>query len=416
MILAHRIRLAPNAEQEAYFVKACGVARFAYNWALAEWQRRHREGDRTSEMQLRKALNAVKDAEFPWMREVTKSAPQYAIRNLGHAYANFFADLSKYRLGQLRWNSVRVPRFKKRGPRDSFRADNGTDKRYLDAVRINGKSVKLPIIGWVRMREEVRFAGQVKSVTISRRADACYASFCIDTLYTADKRTDDSRAGIDLGIVNLATDSVGRIFPSPKPLRKRLKQLKRLSRSLSRKQHVSRNWAKAKTKLARLHRRIADIRVDALHKLTTYLTRYATVVIEDLDVNEMMRDRRLSRSIADVGFGIFRRQMEYKAAMAGSRLVVSNRWYPSSKLCSACDTRNDKLALLQRTWTCESCGAVHDRDLNAAVNLARYRRVGPGKLAEPNALAAGLPRGETAGTEAGRDADASHNGRTRYKR
>ena len=228
---------------------------------------------------------------------------------------------------------MRVPNFKKKGKtRDAFRADNGPDKQHPDAVAVCGNRVKLPVIGWVQMREEVRFAGRILSVTISRQGDAWFASFSIDIPYDADLRTDDTRVGVDLGITALATlsDDSPKI-PAPKPLRRYLKKLKRLSRSLSRKQRGSRNRAKAKTKLARLHRRIADIRADALHKLTSTLVNAATIVIEDLNVTGMLANRHLSRAIADVGFFEFRRQLEYKAEMAGSRVVVADRWYPSSR-------------------------------------------------------------------------------------
>ena len=379
MIVAHRIRLVPSADQEHYFARACGVARFAYNWALAEWQRQYRAGEKPSEVALRKLLNARKDTEFPWMREVTKNAQQQAIKNLGRAYGNFFDDLKKYRRGEIPWKRVRVPKFKKKGKtREGFRADNGPDKAHPNAVQTDGKRVKLPVIGWVKMREELRFAGSIRSVTISRRADAWYASFAIEVEYEPEIRTDASVVGVDLGLTALATLSDGTKTPAPKPLRRYLTKLKRLARGYSRKQRGSKNRAKAKTKLARLHRRIADIRADVLHKLTTNLTRYRTVVIEDLNVAGMLANRHLSRAIADVGFFEFRRQLDYKAAMAGSTVIVADRWFPSSKLCSVCGVKYENLTLAERFWTCEECGTSHDRDINAARNLARYPESSPG--------------------------------------
>jgi putative transposase len=364
--------LSPSAQQREYFVRACGVARFAYNWALAEWQRQRAGGKTPSEGDLRRQLNAIKREQFPWMLSVTKNAAQHAIKNLGRAQANFFDDLGRYKRAEIARKRVRVPKFKKKGSNDAFRADNGTDKRHLHAVTVEGRGVKLPRIGWIKMREEVRFAGNVRSVTITRRADGWYASFCIEVAYEPDERVDDSRVGVDLGVTALATPSIGPKVPAPKPLRRYLQKLKRLSRSLSRKQFGSSNRAKAKTKLARLHRRIADIRADALHKLTSKLTQFATIVIEDLNVAGMLGNRRISRAIADVELCEFRRQIAYKAAMAGSAVILADRWYPSSKLCSRCDAKNDSLRLSQRCWTCESCGTSHDRDINAARNLARY--------------------------------------------
>ena len=217
----------------------------------------------------------------------------------------------------------------------------------------------------------------VLSVTISRRADQWYASFSVEVEHTPKERTDDTCAGIDLGSTTLATivsktTRRSRKVEAPKPLRRYLGKLRRLSRALSRKKIGSANRAKAKTKLARLHLRLADIRLDALHKLTTSLMAHRTVVIEDLNVAGMLANRSLSRTIADLGFSEFRRQLNYKAQMAGSSVVVADRWYPSSKLCSACGAKNESLSLSERSWTCASCGTFHDRDVNAAYNLARY--------------------------------------------
>lgn len=367
----------PTREQDAYFRRASGVARFAYNWALAQWKRQYEAGGKPSEIALRKALNAIKHTAFPWMSEVTKNAPQQAVKNVGKAFANFFSDLKKYGRGEIPRKRVRVPKFKKKGQNDAFRADNGTDKKHPDAVLVDGKRVRLPVIGWVRMREEVRFYGRVLSVVISRQADAWYASFSIAVDYEPDMRADTVAVGVDLGVTALATLSDGSKISAPKPIRRLLQKLRRLSRSLSRKQRGSRNRAKAKTKLARLHRRIAAIRADVLHKLTTNLTRYSTIVIEDLNVAGMLANRHLSRAVADVGLFEFRRQLEYKTAMAGSALVVADRWFASSKLCSHCDAKNGSLTLSERVWTCVSCGTSHDRDVNAACNLARCAESSP---------------------------------------
>lgn len=379
VILAHRVRLVPTAEQELYFVQASGVARFAYNWALAEWRRQNLLGAKPSEAALRKVLNAVKDEKFPWMRKVTKNAPQQAVKNLGKAYANFFCDLAKYRRGEIARNRVRVPRFKKKGRYDRFRADDGSAARRPDAVKTFGKCVRLPLIGWVKMREEVRFAGRILSVVIARQADAWYASFSVEVPFAADVRSDRTVVGVDLGLRTLATLSDGSIkFPAPKPLRMNLAKVRRLSRSLARKKHHSNNRDKAKVKLARLYRKISNIRCDALHKLTSYLVRYRSIVIEDLNISEMLENRQMSRAIADVGFFEFRRQLLYKSAMASSTVVVADRWYPSSKLCSTCGTKNEDLTLSERHWICLVCGTSHDRDENAALNLARYPEGSPG--------------------------------------
>jgi putative transposase len=372
VFLAHRIRLVPTAKQTEYFCKACGVARFAYNWALAEWERSFVQGEQRSELYFRRKLNAIKDEQFPWMREVTKCAPQHAIKNLGNAYTNFFADIRRARAGELSWRRVRKPRFKRKGIRDSFRADNGPERNCV-RVRTDGKRIKLPKVGWIKMREAVRFDGRILSVTISREADRWYASVVVEIDWRPPLRTDDQIAGCDLGVRVLATiaDSCGiRKEYAPRPLRRLAGKLRRLNRSLSRKVKGSRNREKAKAKLTRLHVRIADIRRDALHKLTTRLVRdYRVIGIEDLYVLGMIANRYLSRAISDLGLGEFRRQLEYKAGLRGSTVIVVDKWFPSSKLCSKCHILNTSLSFGEAQWQCHECHVWHDRDENAADNL-----------------------------------------------
>lgn len=372
MIIAHKIALDPNDQQATYFARACGTARFAYNWALAEWQKQHtaRKADPSlpapSEMSLRRQLNAIKGEQFPWMAEVTKNAPQQAIKNLGSAFKRFFAGQGKY------------PRFKKKGVHDSFRADPGPDKAHPNAVEVTGKRVKLPVIGWVRMREALRFQGEVKSATVSRVAGRWFVSLTVEIDHQVPARESQAVGGVDLGVKALATLSDGSGVDGPKALRSNLTRLKRLSRSLSRKVKGSANRRKAKAKIARLHARISNIRKDGLHKLTTALVKTFTVIgIEDLNVKGMMANGTLSRAIADRGFHEFRRQLDYKAAMAGSRIVVADRWYPSSKTCSDCGYVMPTLPLSVREWTCPACGVVHDRDHNAAKNLAKMAGSSP---------------------------------------
>ena len=364
MIISHKIRLNPNNKQATYFAKAAGTARFAYNWALAEWQTQYTawKDDNTqpkpNQMGLRRQLNAIKREQFPWMLEVTKNAPQMAIIQLGNAFKNFFAGRAKY------------PQFKKKGKsRDSFTLTN--DQFAIDASRI-----RIPNLGLVRMRETLRFSGKILSATVSRTADQWFASITVDTdqnyLPPAENQ---GTVGVDLGVSALATLSTGEKVAGAKPHRALLSRLQRLSRSLSRKVKGSANRHKAKQKLARLHARIANIRQDGLHQLTTDLThRFDTIGIEDLNVSGMVKNRHLSRAISDMGFFEFRRQLEYKAGMRGSVVVVADRFFASSKTCSAsgCGHKVDKLPLSVREWTCPLCGVVHDRDINAAKNLEKY--------------------------------------------
>jgi len=358
---AHKIKLIPTKAQAIYFAKACGTARHAYNWALAEWQREYEDGGKPSEIALRKRLNSIKADEFPWYAEVTKCAPQQAIKNLGTAFQHFFRRVKQ-------GGKPGYPRFKRKGVRDSFRADNGPQKKGEDAVKVDGKRVVLPRCGSVKMREQLRFSGQVLSATVSRMADGWYVTLLVDTEDRLEAKMNHGTVGVDLGVKSLAVLSTGEVIPSLKPHRAAHKRLVRLSRSLSRKKKGSANRAKAKAKLTRLHQRIANIREDALHKLSTRLvTEFEAIGIEDLNVSGMLRNRRLARSIADAGFAEFRRQLEYKAWMTGAAVYVADRFFPSSKTCSACGTIND-LTLADRIYEC-GCGNVIDRDLNAAINL-----------------------------------------------
>jgi putative transposase len=229
------------------------------------------------------------------------------------------------------------------------------------------------------MTEEVRFPGRLLEVVVSREADRWFGSFLVDTEHVPQHG--EKVIGVDLGVKDAVVLSTGERFPGPKPLRKRLRKLKRLSRQHSRKVKGSRNRKKSAMRLARLHRRIKNVRKDFLHKVTTHiLSKAKTVVIEDLNVKGMLSNRHLSRAISDIGFWEFRRQMEYKCEMNEVSLIVANRWFPSTKLCRKCGTLND-LSLAERTYRCD-CGHVEDRDLNAAMNLRTLAGSSPDK---PNA-------------------------------
>ena len=359
MLIAHKIALNPNNKQSTYFAKAAGVARFAYNWALAEWNQQYEECKKDpmllkpSQMGLRRQLNAVKREQFPWMLEVTKNAPQMAIIQLGEAFKNFFAGRAQY------------PTFRKKGIHDRFSLTN-------DQFQLDGSRIRIPNLGWVRMREVLRFPGKIMSATVSRVADRWFVSITVDmpekSLTPAVEN--QGAVGVDLGILALATLSTGEVIRGPKAHTQLLKRLKRLSHKLSKKQKGSQNRKKLKIKLARLHARIANIRRDALHKLTSDITcRFDTIGIEDLNVRGMMKNHRLARSIADMSFHEFRRQVEYKANRHGGIVFVADRWFASSKICSCCGYQLSELPLSVREWVCPTCHVQHDRDHNAAVNL-----------------------------------------------
>jgi len=355
MLLAHKIALDPNAAQRMYFARASGTARFAFNWALAEWQRQYKAGEKPSEVSLRRQLNALKRESYPWMYDVTKAAVQEAIIDLGTAFRAFFEKRGKY------------PRFKRKDDRASFCAAN-----EAGSFRTDSKRIKLPVIGWIRMREAVRFTGPLKRATVSCEAGRWFVALMIETNDVQPALQPEAVVGVDLGVTTLATLSTGEAVVGPRAHKALLCRLRRSNKALSRKRRGSANFRKAKRRLARLHNRIANVRRDATHKLTTRLTKtYRVIGIEDLNVRGMASNHCLARSIMDGGFFELRRQLTYKSKLYGSRLVVADRWEPSSKTCSCCGVIKNTLALAERTFRCDDCEFEADRDHNAAMNLAR---------------------------------------------
>jgi putative transposase len=358
---AYRYELDPNNIQRSHLVQHAGVARFAFNWGLEQrielYQNNQGNERFTDAMKQHKQLNSLKESHFPWMYEVSKCAPQEALRNLHRAFNNFYRRIKK---GQ----KVGFPRFKRRGVRDSF--------RLTGTIRFEGRKIQLPRIGKIRLKErrDSYCNGRVLSATVRRRADRWFVSVTVEEEILDPSSNEAAAVGVDIGISALATLSDGTVIANPRAMRRRMRKLRQLSKSLSRKRKGSKNRGKAKLRLARMYLKVFNIRQDTLHKLTTYLAKsHSKIVIEDLNVSVMLKNRRLARAIADVGFYEFRRQLEYKCQWYGSDLLVASRAFPSSKMCSQCGHRKRELSLSAREYHCEQCGLRVDRDLNAALNL-----------------------------------------------
>lgn len=357
MILAHKIKLNPTPEQEVYFRKACGTVRFAYNWGLAEWKRRHEAGESVSWQQLDREFNAIKDEQFPWVREVSSVCPQYAFRCLGKAFGNFFRRVKD---GEKKPG---CPRFKsKHHGRHTFYITNQT-------VKLAANSVFIPRLGWVNMTETLRFDGKINSAVVSYDGGRWWISISVEMPDVNVPVTGDP-VGIDLGIKSAAVCDNGRVLENQKHLGQELRKLRRLNRELARREKGSRGWWRTKDKLAKLHFRIRSRRLDAIHKFTTAVVKEASIIgLENLNVQGMMQNRHLARAVSDVGMYEIRRQLEYKAKLYGATVILVDRWYPSSKTCHACGHKNDNLTLADRSWACPNCGCSLDRDINAARNL-----------------------------------------------
>lgn len=360
MILAHKIRLAPTPAQEAYFRRACGTARYTWNHALAEWKRRYEAGEKPNARALKAAFNVERREKLPWSYEVHRDCTSQPFADLDVAFRAFFEKRARY------------PRFKKLGKtKDAFYVSN-------DKLNLDGAAVRIPVLGWVKMHEELRFDGKVMSARVSRTADHWFIAIQVDVGDLHKPRIADGTVGVDLGVKALAVVSTGEVIDGPKALRRSMRRLRCLGRAHSRKVKNSSNRAKSAMRLARCHERVTNARRDATHKLTTRLCREnAVVVIEDLNVAGMVKNHCLARSVSDASFGEVRRQMTYKSIIYGTRLVVASRWFPSSKTCSSCGAVKTKLSLGEREYVCDLCGVVVDRDLNAALNLQMLGRASP---------------------------------------
>ncbi len=358
---AFRYELAPTATQRRALSNHAGAARWAWNWGLAvrrkAWHRRHQS---LTAMDLHRLLCRLKRTpHYTWLYEISKCAPQEALRDLDRAYANYWR-------GRQQGRRVGRPRFKKRGRcPDRF--------RLTGAIRVEQGMVVLPRIGRVATKEATdKFRGRILSATCRREADRWYVALTVEVLRPDPTGVAGPVVGVDRGISRFAVCSDSTTIQSPRALENGLHRLRRRSRAVTRKQPGSANRRKAVLALARIHRRIRNQRVDALHKATTSLAKAKSViVVEDLQLAGMVRNRHLARAISDQGWAEFHRQLAYKTSWHGSKLLVAPRFFPSSKTCSRCGLVKVVLPLEVRVFRCEGCGLVIDRDMNAARNLAR---------------------------------------------
>jgi len=373
MRTAYRCRAYPDPAQQQVLTRTFGCVRVVWNRTLAARQARYAaDGTGTSYAQADRALTAMKkDPGLAFLNEVSCVPLQQALRHQHQAFAAFFAQRARY------------PRFKSRRSRQSAHYTRS-------AFTLRGGELRL-----AKMAAPVRFvwswpdvdlaALDPAMVIISRESDErWYVTFTAEAGAPGHLEQTERAIGVDLGVTDFAVTSDGQRIANPRHLERKARSLARYQRRLARCQQGSANRAKAVARVARAHRKVRDARRDFLHRASTSLVRTADlIVIEDLNVCGMVRSRHLARAIADCGWGEFRRQLAYKCQRYGRRLVIIDRWYPSSKTCSACGHLLAELKLDTRHWTCPSCGARHDRDLNAAKNI----------LAAGRAVARGSPGG-----------------------
>ncbi|MFL5627448.1 MAG: RNA-guided endonuclease InsQ/TnpB family protein [Ktedonobacteraceae bacterium] len=354
MIKAHKIRLNPTPEQANYFARAAGVARFVWNWALAEWDRQYAADEHSTAFKLKKQFNEIRREQFPWTWEVTKNASDQPFLDLGKAFTAFFAG------------RARRPCFKsKKRSKASFYLAN-------DQLELGDHRVWIPKLGWVNMAENLRFKGKVTGARITKTSQWWFLSLTVEVPGGApQKRTAAVR--LDVGLNRLATLSTAEGFENQKFLTTALKKLRQANKRLHRRKLGSKNREKARRQVARLHYRITCMRDDVLHKMTTRIaTCYGIIGIEDLNLKGLLKNRRLARSLADAALGKLLTLLTSNVEQRGGQVIKVGRFFPSSKTCHCCGWKWQNMELSDRIFLCQNPQCAYyqvpqDRDHNAAL-------------------------------------------------
>lgn len=359
ILRAYKTEIDVNNKQKTLLSQHVGCARWAYNFALAKKKEAFDRKEKIpNAIELHRELNKLKKTDIPWMYNSSKAAPQEALRDCDKAFQNFFREIKKKN------KKAGFPKFKsKKNDKQSF--------RLTGTIKVLDGQIQLPRLGKIKLFEKDYLPkdSKILSATVSKRADRWFVSIQVEEEH-AEKLQGSGVVGVDLGIKNLATCSDGTTYENPRALKKNLKKLKRKQRQLSRKKKGSKNREKAKKKLSKLHYRISNVRKDCLHKATSkIIDDNQVIVLESLSTSGMMKNHRLAQAISDVGMYEFRRQIEYKAKWNRRLVIYADQYFPSSKQCSCCGHKKDKLRLDERTYSCSSCDMKMDRDLNAAKNL-----------------------------------------------
>ena len=361
MILGHKIRLNPTLEQVEFFEKSCRGYRFAWNWALGKVYDDLNFYNNFNLSEIEKEFTRTKRLNFPFIMEVSATTIQRSFINLKQAFQNHKKNAQHF--GK--------PNFKSRKREiTSFYLTN-------HVLKINGNMVQIPKIGWVKMFQNLRFKGKIQSATISKIAGKWFIAFNVDVENFQKLRTASSKIAIDLGVSESVVSFDGtnfELFQGPKASKINQKKLARIQRTLARKLKQSQNYNKTRLQKQKLEFYTTNQRKDATHKYTTKLCREnQTIIIENLDVAEMMKTSNFSKYIADENFGELRRQLDYKSQIYNCNLIIANQYFPSSQLCSNCQTKNPNLTLKDRIWICKNCNSKHNRNKNAAKNLFNYQ-------------------------------------------
>jgi putative transposase len=358
MMRAHKIRLHPTPEQAQYFARAAGVARFVWNWALAEWNRSSEAGEKPTALTLKKQFNEIRREHFPWTWQVTKNASDQPFLDLGKAFTAFFEG------------RARRPKFKsKKRSKPSFYLAN-------DQLDLGDHRIWVPKLGWVNMAEQLRLVGKVKGARITKTAEWWFVAIQVEVPDEIPVKR-PAAVGIDVGLNRLATLSTGEEVENQTFLTTALKKLRQANKRLHRRKLGSKNREKARKQVALLHYRISCLREDLLHKLTTRLAdSYGIMGVETLHLKGLLKNRRLARSFSDASLGTLRRLLEAKVAERGGQVIKVDRFFPSSKICHSCGWKWEAMTLTDRVFVCQNLSRPYaqfpqDRDHNAAHNILR---------------------------------------------
>ena len=362
MLKGLRFRIYPNKMQQKQIQQTFGCCRYVYNQGLAFRQEQYECGNPIGYNETWRLLYKLKhDGEHNWLKDVDTTALQQCLRDLDKGYKNFFNKIAKY------------PKFKsKHNHNMSYRTNNGNYQRKEQLIMIKGNYIKLPKLGYVKAKITYNdIDGVIKNATISQVPSGKYfVSLCIDY---EDKiyNNNGGMIGLDVGIKDFCIDSNGNKIENPKYLSKSLDKLKKEHKKLSKKKLGSKNWDKQRIKVARDYEHITNQRNDLLQKLSTTLVRENQIIcVEDLNVSGMVKNHKLARSISDVSWSKFFDMLDYKAYSHGTEIIKVPRFYASSQICSNCSYQNTETKDLSvRKWICPKCGTIHDRDINAAINI-----------------------------------------------
>jgi len=359
MYKAYKYRIKPTKAQELKLNQFFGCSRFIYNWGLNRKSEVYSNEDKNLSVfdLMREVTQLKKDENFTWLKDSNAQILQISLRNLDNAYTSFFKKKSGF------------PKFKKKSNSQSF--------QYPQGVKVNENKVFLPKIGWVKFFNSRDFTGDIKTVTVSKNPSGeYYVSILVDNNQElpAKKPIQKSTAvGLDFGIKDLVITSDGEVFENQKHFHKMKAKLKVAQRSLARKQKGSKSRERQRLKVAKLYQKVTNQRMDYLHKISTYLVNtYDTICTEDLSVESMLKEKRLSSLISDASWSTLRQILDYKCSWYGKNLQVIRRFEPSSKRCNSCGNIKQSLLLSERVYHCEKCKASMDRDLNAALNIKDY--------------------------------------------